>query len=210
MGNEKPTSLTEVIARALAQMDGAQVAKSEPEPPSQERLADAGQLMVDRGYLPHDVEAFAKLSEWIAGDRKRGLCLSGPVGTGKTHFIVSVLRSFRSATAAQIVSIHREWQEYNDSFWHAAFGFWDSEQGQRVAIDDLGQEPQSVVYGQRDEVMSRVLDDRYLAWQKDHDTLTVITTNLAPNEIVQRYGARIGDRLAEMCVFVQFTGESQR
>lgn len=78
-----------------------------------------------------------------------------------------------------------------------------------LTIDDLGSEPVSVTYGQREEVMATVLADRYEHWQR-HGRVTRITTNLDGRALDARYGRRVTDRLAECCVIVRFAGPSAR
>lgn len=63
-----------------------------------------------------------------------------------------------------------------------------------LGIDDLGTEPVEVMdYG---NVMTPLID--LLTKRYDAQLFTVITTNLAPNDIRKRYGDRTADRLNEM------------
>lgn len=62
-----------------------------------------------------------------------------------------------------------------------------------LAIDDLGNEPESRKdYGNVERPIIELLERRY-----DSRYFTVLTTNLTPKEITQRYGPRISDRLTE-------------
>lgn len=200
------TAIDAVISRALAT-----IKKPLPAPvPGEAEIAAAAESMVGTGYMPYDHTAFKKLAEWLAGAPTVGLLLSGPAGTGKTLAVRSLLKPRRLPSAADIVTAYRASQEYGDAFWYQAWGLYDSEQTAAVAVDDLGQEPVCVSFGQREDVLARVLCRRYEAWQRDRRHVTHVTTNLRPAELDARYGRRVTDRLREMCRLIEFTGTSKR
>lgn len=75
-----------------------------------------------------------------------------------------------------------------------------------LAIDDLGTEPVEVLeYGNRLNPVIDLLYKRY-----DEQLFTIITTNLTPKEIRERYGERIADRLNEMAFRIVFDNETYR
>ncbi len=75
-----------------------------------------------------------------------------------------------------------------------------------LAIDDLGTEPIEVQeYGNRLNPIVDLLYKRY-----DDQLFTIITTNLKPEEIKEKYGERIADRLNEMSSRIVFENESYR
>ncbi|MEO2126849.1 MAG: hypothetical protein ABGW91_01700 [Christiangramia sp.] len=69
-------------------------------------------------------------------------------------------------------------------------------------IDDLGFEKKAF---NNHELIGELLFERYR-----NNALTFVTTNLSPREVSERYGARIGDRLAEMFNIIKWEGESLR
>ena len=69
-------------------------------------------------------------------------------------------------------------------------------------IDDLGFEKKAF---NNHELIGELLFERYR-----NNALTFVTTNHSPKEISRRYGARIGDRLAEMFNIIKWEGESLR
>ena len=75
-----------------------------------------------------------------------------------------------------------------------------------LIIDDIGPEP-SLVYSYRTERLPVVeaIQTRYDAMRP-----TIITTNLGNQEIVDRYGLRVLDRLNEMCERIAYSGQSFR
>ena len=77
---------------------------------------------------------------------------------------------------------------------------------QMLGIDDLGLEPTEVLdYG---NILSPVID--LLSYRYNEQLFTVITTNLRPQEIREKYKDRIADRFNEMMTKIIFKNESYR
>ena len=75
-----------------------------------------------------------------------------------------------------------------------------------IAIEDMGREPVEVLeYG---NVLNPVID--FLEYRYNAQLFTLITTNLVPKEIRERYGNRIADRFNEMFEKVIFTNQTYR
>lgn len=75
-----------------------------------------------------------------------------------------------------------------------------------LAIEDVGREPAELLdYG---NVLSPIAD--IIEYRYDAQLFTLLTTNLNPREIRERYGERIADRLNEMCDKIVFTHSSYR
>lgn len=75
-----------------------------------------------------------------------------------------------------------------------------------TAIDDIGTEPVQVVkMGTRILPVTEVLLQRY-----DENLPIIATTNLTPDEIANRYGARVWDRMREGCERIALKGTSFR
>lgn len=76
----------------------------------------------------------------------------------------------------------------------------------QLAIDDMGKEPKEVMdYGNVLSPIVELIEYRYEAmlW-------TVISTNLTPKQISEKYGARVADRFSEMLEVVVFGRRSYR
>lgn len=73
-------------------------------------------------------------------------------------------------------------------------------------LDDLGREPTEVLkYGNVSSPITELLEYRY-----NQRLTTIVTTNLEPSEVRQKYGDRIADRFNEMFALVSYTGVSYR
>ena len=184
--------------------------------PSDDDVCTALQAMLSSGYEPtFDPTATRVLATWYAAHcverARRGLLLYGQPGTGKTFF----LSKFSGTRLRQAVWFVDLWKSHNwgEYFNEIAYGIWDEGKIHvgpvDLAIDDLSQEPVGIAYGAREEVMERVLCDRYRHWHKN-GAKTFITSNRSMDELQSRYGRRIMDRLGEMCLLVEFTGKSAR
>lgn len=79
-----------------------------------------------------------------------------------------------------------------------------------ICFDDLGAEQlETLCYGNRVVVMTEIIQRRYNRFQ-NQGLKTYFTSNLLPEEIEQRYGNRVMDRLKEMCNIVIFSWDSFR
>ena len=75
-----------------------------------------------------------------------------------------------------------------------------------LGIDDLGKEPAEIVdYG---NILSPVVD--LIEHRYDRQLFTVITTNLPPEKIREKYGDRIADRFNEMVGRIIFRNTTYR
>ncbi len=73
-----------------------------------------------------------------------------------------------------------------------------------VYFDDFGTESDASNYGKKN-LMKDILEERYLKETKCH-----LTTNLSLDEIAERYGGRVFDRMQEMFNIIVWEGESFR
>lgn len=153
------------------------------------------------------------VAETLAGDgRKFGLLLAGTCGNGKTttmravQSIVQLLNSTYYNRCGQ--RIGNRLLEAKD------IAQLSDKDGQLTAyqtipllfIDDLGREPTEVMrYGNVTSPITELLEYRY-----NQRLTTIVTTNLEPSEIREKYGDRIADRFNEMFVVVRYTGNSYR
>lgn len=157
-------------------------------------------------------EKVAKVAKWLTGDHKPGLLMYGSqCGTGKTTMaraisnligllfdscVSSERKVVYRVTAIDLAKMYSESPERYKSMVNQELLF----------IDDIGTEPSNLkIYGNEFSPITELLYNRYdrLKW-------TIATSNLDDNQIKERYGERIDDRLREMFDKIHFQGKSYR
>lgn len=167
-----------------------------------------------------NLEIVSLLCYYFSGDErfelegynlKKGLCLFGGVGVGKTtlmekffqnqrqSFVIKMCREIEDEFAGDGDKILKQYaipkpiSINSDPYGHQIVGY---------CFDDLGTEPPSKYYGKNVDVMAEILLNRYdrrLPFIQTH-----VTTNLNTDEIYQRYGSRVSDRMQEMFNMIAF------
>jgi len=147
------------------------------------------------------------------GAADKGICLSGPCGTGKTVALRLLARwvGAHYMTATQAVESYRAdaegWPEIVTprlpSMWDGV-NVWPD-----LAIDDLGAEPTAASYGQRSEALATLVDMRE-TYYRQHGARLHIATNLVQAEIATRYGDRTLSRLLGLCHWREWAGADGR
>lgn len=153
------------------------------------------------------------VAETLAGDsHKFGLLLAGTCGNGKT----TTMRAVQSVVKLlNNTYYNRSGQRIGNRLLEAKeiTGLSDKD-GQLTVyktvpvlfLDDLGREPTEVLkYGNVTSPITELLEYRY-----NQRLTTIVTTNLEPSEIREKYGDRIADRFNEMFALVRYTGTSYR
>lgn len=143
-----------------------------------------------------------------------GILLHGKAGRGKTYQAgILMRRAVRYATERGPVLA--------SSFqWHSAAGLFERIRGEQrktdvvrgtvqqlvearmLVIDDLGAEKPTEWVRER---LYEIVNARYEAVRP-----ILVTTNLSPQQLEQRIGARVTGRLVEMCELVELTGPNRR
>ena len=153
-----------------------------------------------------------KAAKWLTGDFKPGLLIyGGACGTGKTTMAAAICdlvnylydsaysnerKSVYRVTAINLVKAYSENPELYRRYVNQELLF----------IDDVGTEPSSIkIYGNEFSPLTELLYTRY-----DRMSWTILTSNLTDDQINDRYGTRIYDRLKEMVERMHFDGASYR
>lgn len=173
------------------------------------------------------------------GDHGKGLLLLGPKGTGKTHlmkffqqnqvasYIMINTRVIENAWINERPDDETKVIDYYTK--NRTLAFNENRFGHKVAgfcFDDLGSETTpSKRFGEEKNVLAEIILNRYDAVtmyqpKEDEDEKpnpfrplfcqTHIVTNILPEELEQRYGSRVRDRLTEMFNLITIDGKTRR
>lgn len=141
-----------------------------------------------------DRQSSAMLVKYIEAIRSGcGLLVTGPVGVGKSAFFgirgVPVL-SMLDAVKHPIHEISAALESYGKT---------------GIFVDDIGAEPVFNNYGTKMEILPTILEARLRT-----KAVTSFTTNLSVEELHERYGARVFDRICSLARLVRLDGGSKR
>ena len=148
------------------------------------------------------------LLEYYGYSRSKGLCLVGPMGTGKTRIMKMLREVLKSFSLFDCMAITRMFNAKGDESIDDYVKNYASTD-KNVCFDDLGAENPGRHYGEVKNVMGEILTIRYI--QGNHYR-TFITSNLSADDIEQMYGSRVRERIKEMCnwIVIPPTAKSHR
>lgn len=154
------------------------------------------------------------LADAITADKpKQGIMLAGNVGNGKTTLIQALKATIKIA----------KMQGWFDSGMQSGLRITDARDIAKLvaidpkefdtirrtamlAIDDMGKEPAEVLdYGNAYNPVIELMEYRY-----NEQLFTIISTNLTPKQVREKYGNRIADRFNEMMNVIVFTHDTYR
>lgn len=161
------------------------------------------------GSLPE----YAKVFKWLLNNEQKGLFLIGDCGTGKTAIIEALWRIFAQGCAMWFDNKKQMFVADKKIFVKYVatdltdYGTLDTALAYRfVMVDDVGTEAETAIsYGQRRNPIAEIVDNA-----EKKNGLLIMTSNLTPSQLMERYGQRTLDRLNALCNIIQFKGESFR
>lgn len=173
--------------------------------------ADPVELLTANGFKKEiagiNFDKAVKAFNLIKEMPRKGLIVSGAVGTGKTFAVKSLFpfaKSFKLVDVCQLRLLMPRKDEEGVAYWELPDG--------DVILDDLGNEAVKSDYGIKVDVVGDFLMQWHTARyeNKNETSRLYATTNLTIKQLQERYGDRIFDRLVSMCVIVLFEGTSKR
>lgn len=140
---------------------------------------------------------YEQVAQWLEDNKGKGLFLYGNCGRGKTLLCTHVIPAILLYYCRKVVKVY-DVQEMNKKLDEVlSKGI--------IAIDDVGTEEMIVNYGERRLAFAEIMD----AAEKD-GKLVIVSTNLSADDLKNRYGDRVLDRIKATTVRVLFKGESLR
>ena len=138
--------------------------------------------------------AYDEIIDWMTDTKGRGLMLMGECGLGKSTILNFVIPAiFRTRTNKILRSVPAK-----------ELGAVDRNKAPFIIIDDLGTESIKNDYGTKIDAVADAI-----SYAEDSSKTLLITTNLTPQALKERYDERTLDRLRK-CKVVIIKGKSFR
>lgn len=140
---------------------------------------------------------YDSIVRWLADSGRKGLLLYGNCGTGKTMIARNILPLIFLEHHNKVMHVYDaiELTQVTD----------EVKMYRLKVIDDLGTESNAKVYGQERFAFDEVIDDC-----EKNGKLLIVTTNLTAEQLKDKYGTRVYDRIIGNMSRVLFQGESFR
>lgn len=142
----------------------------------------------------------------------RGLLISGPVGTGKTHLVAAIINYIASVHSdkftgyLQYTAVTNFLNQLRESYGNKELSTGKIEKRQKesalLVLDDLGVEKET---DWSVEKLYEIINYRY-----DEEMPIIITTNLDILCLKKSIDERLFSRIIEMCDSVELTGKDYR
>ena len=143
------------------------------------------------GNLTIPEEYHKEISSWIK-DPKNMLILTGSPGTGKTHLCAAILNDLWNNKEVRYFrddDLYLKAKQAMQRNWDGCACILEQCDSRYLIIDDFGVDE---ITPYKLQTIERLIDYRY---SKGNDFATIITTNLSPVEIKQKYSNRIASRI---------------
>lgn len=143
------------------------------------------------------MKGYDEIVDWLSDNKGRGLMLIGDVGLGKSVIATKVIPILYNHYHQKIIRPYTA-DEVNEKYKEIL-------SKKLVCLDDVGKEQALNQFGNKKVVFSEIVDNA----EKKGDLL-VLTTNLTPDELEEKYDNRTLDRLRAITKVVMIEGESNR
>lgn len=141
---------------------------------------------------------YVPIAEWLADNKGRGLLMTGNCGTGKTLIGSRIIPLLLYHYCGRLMAFQYPAQEINNKADKIL-------KNKIIVIDDIGRENLLNSYGNKRWVFPEIVDAA-----ERQGKLLILTTNLDPKHLAEKYDDRTMDRLRALTKIVPFTGKSLR
>lgn len=151
------------------------------------------------------IDDYDMIAQWLEDNHRRGMILHGSNGVGKSLICTKILpvifkHYMNIPSNLELISCVKATE-----IEHLFDKELPLQYSKILIIDDVGAESISSYYGTKRDFVSELVD-----MCEDMGRLLIITTNLTPNEIGERYGLRTLDRLHSITHSFTIEHESMR
>lgn len=147
----------------------------------------------DYKHLPE----YDQVIDWMTDTKDKGLWMMGDCGRGKSVILTGVLPILMLAKRNKVLTTYPA--EHIPILENTILKKW------AIALDDIGTETQVNDYGEKHEGFNAIMNEA------ERRMAPVFgTTNLNPNELLERYGERTMERIYRLCRIIKFEGPSLR
>lgn len=140
---------------------------------------------------------YRPIVDWMTDNKGKGLLMFGGCGLGKSVIGMYILPLLIKDVHKKVVNIFSA-QELNKKIDEIL-------KLHIIYVDDIGTEDNLNSYGNKRMPFAELCDDA-----EKKGKLLILTTNLSIDELTERYGDRVVDRLIATTKAVPFTGDSLR
>lgn len=149
------------------------------------------------GGIPVWLKEYDAIADWLTDNKGKGLLAVGKKGRGKTVVCMDVIPDILESKGFPCLRLSSYAMSRNvDAIFKARV----------LMIDDIGTEDVASFYGERHDLFKEIVDHA-----EREAVLLIVTTNLTLDDLNQRYGERVVDRLKGIVLPVVFSqGESLR
>ena len=148
---------------------------------------------------------------------KSSIILLGSVGTGKTWLATAIFKHLLwIRTAASARELRFVWTTFGGMIRHIQSTYSNKDLDTEIVlsvyrncscllIDDFGDMDSGEASNDKRSLVYEIIDSR-----NSNGRTTILTSNLEPGEMQNKWGERVFDRVAEMARFVSMKGENMR
>lgn len=140
---------------------------------------------------------YEKIVDWMTNNERKGLLLMGGCGLGKTiigyDIIPEMLHKYYRYIITRVHAV--DLAKDPDTYLSRPL----------IMVDDAGQESETKIYGNVRQAVPELID----AAEK-HGKLLIVTTNLTPEQLKEKYDERTLSRLRGLTKLVIFEGDDMR